>query len=151
MRHLFTKVCMRSGRDSNSRPPAWQAGILTNWTTRPICKTRLNRTSTTVDFRCNCYTFILRPKQCLFLMAQRPSRHSGIFKSTEHSGPICKTRLNRTSTTVDFNCNCYLFVVFTIIRTFAFISGGKYTLLFISAKTFYQKISSLSAKLLTFD
>ena len=26
----------RSGRDSNPRPPAWQAGILTNWTTRPI-------------------------------------------------------------------------------------------------------------------
>ena len=26
---------LRSGRDSNPRPPAWQAGILTNWTTRP--------------------------------------------------------------------------------------------------------------------
>jgi hypothetical protein len=26
----------RPGRDSNPRPPAWQAGILTNWTTRPI-------------------------------------------------------------------------------------------------------------------
>ena len=26
----------RSGRDSNSRPPAWQAGILTSWTTRPL-------------------------------------------------------------------------------------------------------------------
>ena len=25
----------RSGRDSNPRPPAWQAGILTNWTTGP--------------------------------------------------------------------------------------------------------------------
>ena len=25
----------RSGRDSNPRPPAWQAGILTNWTTTP--------------------------------------------------------------------------------------------------------------------
>ncbi len=25
----------RSGRDSNPRPPAWQAGILTNWTTAP--------------------------------------------------------------------------------------------------------------------
>ena len=28
-------VCWRSGRDSNPRPPAWQAGILTNWTTAP--------------------------------------------------------------------------------------------------------------------
>ena len=26
----------RSGRDSNPRPPAWQAGVLTNWTTGPI-------------------------------------------------------------------------------------------------------------------
>ncbi len=26
----------RSGRDSNSRPPTWQAGILTNWTTGPL-------------------------------------------------------------------------------------------------------------------
>ena len=25
----------RSGRDSNPRPPAWQAGILTSWTTKP--------------------------------------------------------------------------------------------------------------------
>ena len=25
----------RTGRDSNPRPPAWQAGILTNWTTSP--------------------------------------------------------------------------------------------------------------------
>ena len=27
----------RSGRDSNSRPRAWQARILTNWTTGPFC------------------------------------------------------------------------------------------------------------------
>ena len=26
---------LRCGRDSNSRPPAWQAGILTSWTTAP--------------------------------------------------------------------------------------------------------------------
>ena len=26
----------RGRRDSNSRPPAWQAGILTNWTTTPL-------------------------------------------------------------------------------------------------------------------
>ena len=26
----------RCGRDSNPRPPAWQAGILTSWTTAPI-------------------------------------------------------------------------------------------------------------------
>ena len=26
----------RSGRDSNPRPPPWQGGILTNWTTRPM-------------------------------------------------------------------------------------------------------------------
>ena len=41
----FTNVCShitlvnlkwRPGRDSNPRPPAWQAGILTNWTTRPM-------------------------------------------------------------------------------------------------------------------
>ena len=28
-------VFLRCGRDSNSRPTAWQAGILTNWTTAP--------------------------------------------------------------------------------------------------------------------
>ena len=33
---LFRKQNWRSGRDSNPRPPAWQAGILTNWTTAPI-------------------------------------------------------------------------------------------------------------------
>ena len=27
---------MRNGRDSNPRPPAWQAGILTSWTTTPF-------------------------------------------------------------------------------------------------------------------
>ena len=26
----------RNGRDSNPRPPAWQAGILTSWTTTPL-------------------------------------------------------------------------------------------------------------------
>ena len=26
----------RSGRDSNPRPPPWQGGILTSWTTRPV-------------------------------------------------------------------------------------------------------------------
>ena len=31
----------RSGRDSNPRPPAWQAGILTNWTTGPNCGDRI--------------------------------------------------------------------------------------------------------------
>ena len=32
----------RYGRDSNPRPPAWQAGILTNWTTTPtFCKNSL--------------------------------------------------------------------------------------------------------------
>ena len=29
------KLLWRPGRDSNPRPPAWQAGILTSWTTRP--------------------------------------------------------------------------------------------------------------------
>ena len=28
---------LRCGRDSNPRPHAWQACILTNWTTAPIC------------------------------------------------------------------------------------------------------------------
>ena len=28
---------MRTGRDSNPRPPPWQGGILTNWTTYPFC------------------------------------------------------------------------------------------------------------------
>ena len=31
----FKILKWRSGRDSNPRPPAWQAGILTNWTTGP--------------------------------------------------------------------------------------------------------------------
>ena len=29
-------LAWRSGRDSNSRPPQWQCGILTNWTTGPF-------------------------------------------------------------------------------------------------------------------
>ena len=29
------RLVWRSGRGSNPRPPAWQAGILTNWTTGP--------------------------------------------------------------------------------------------------------------------
>ena len=36
---------MRCGRDSNPRPSAWQADILTNWTTAPKIKSRgRNRT-----------------------------------------------------------------------------------------------------------
>lgn len=34
----FAIICfdiLRYGRDSNPRPPAWQAGILTDWTTAP--------------------------------------------------------------------------------------------------------------------
>ena len=33
--HQHSVLNWRPGRDSNPRPPAWQAGILTNWTTRP--------------------------------------------------------------------------------------------------------------------
>ena len=29
------KIVWRLGRDSNSRPPPWQGGVLTNWTTEP--------------------------------------------------------------------------------------------------------------------
>lgn len=35
----FAIICfdiLRYGRDSNPRPPAWQAGILTSWTTTPL-------------------------------------------------------------------------------------------------------------------
>ena len=38
---------LRSGRDSNPRPHAWQACILTSWTTRPFC---LNLTLTQSTF-----------------------------------------------------------------------------------------------------
>ena len=31
-----TSRLLRYGRDSNPRPPAWQAGILTSWTTTPF-------------------------------------------------------------------------------------------------------------------
>ena len=31
----YGTIIWRSGRDSNPRPPPWQGGILTNWTTRP--------------------------------------------------------------------------------------------------------------------
>ena len=30
------RLFLRNGRDSNPRPPAWQAGILTSWTTTPF-------------------------------------------------------------------------------------------------------------------
>ena len=33
---FFLSKVLRYGRDSNPRPPAWQAGILTNWTTTPL-------------------------------------------------------------------------------------------------------------------
>ena len=33
--HQHSVLNWRPGRDSNPRPPAWQAGILTSWTTRP--------------------------------------------------------------------------------------------------------------------
>ena len=35
---IILKVFLRCVRDSNSWPPAWQAGILTNWTNAPIMK-----------------------------------------------------------------------------------------------------------------
>ena len=36
--HQHSVLNWRPGRDSNPRPPAWQAGILTSWTTRPHFK-----------------------------------------------------------------------------------------------------------------
>ena len=33
---LLVWINWRNGRDSNPRPPAWQAGILTSWTTTPL-------------------------------------------------------------------------------------------------------------------
>ena len=33
---LLVGSFLRYGRDSNPRPPAWQAGILTSWTTTPL-------------------------------------------------------------------------------------------------------------------
>ena len=33
--YLVTNQTVRTGRDSNPRPPPWQGGILTNWTTYP--------------------------------------------------------------------------------------------------------------------
>ena len=33
--YLVTNQTVRTGRDSNPRPPPWQGGILTNWTTDP--------------------------------------------------------------------------------------------------------------------
>ena len=46
---IFTRnsLLLRSGRDSNPRPHAWQACILTSWTTRPKCfqKRRFGRDS----------------------------------------------------------------------------------------------------------
>ena len=35
-KYSIIKPKWRSGRDSNSRPPQWQCGILTNWTTGPF-------------------------------------------------------------------------------------------------------------------
>ena len=35
-KQLVIWIKWRSGRDSNPRPPAWQAGILTNWTTAAL-------------------------------------------------------------------------------------------------------------------
>ena len=33
---MLPRDFLRYGRDSNPRPPAWQAGILTSWTTTPL-------------------------------------------------------------------------------------------------------------------
>ena len=41
----FSEHLWRYGRDSNPRPPAWQAGILTSWTTTPYWEQSLVWTS----------------------------------------------------------------------------------------------------------
>ena len=46
----------REWRDSNSRPIAWQAIILTNWTTSPICFRSLSR-----DRTCACFAIQSQP------------------------------------------------------------------------------------------
>ena len=38
---IYCRHFLRYGRDSNPRPPAWQAGILTSWTTTPLSLSRL--------------------------------------------------------------------------------------------------------------
>ena len=42
---IFQSSCLwRPGSGSNRRPPAWQAGVLTNWTTGPYGRGRRDRT-----------------------------------------------------------------------------------------------------------
>ena len=48
---------LRYGRDSNPRPPAWQAGILTSWTTTPfwdLCRSSIIMIFRPVLFRLPC-------------------------------------------------------------------------------------------------
>ena len=56
---------LRCGRDSNPRPPAWQAGILTSWTTAP-CISALGRRGTSfIAFALQRYACFLVPPNFL--------------------------------------------------------------------------------------
>ena len=58
----------RYGRDSNPRPPAWQAGILTSWTTTPMSKSSF--AATKIDNKINPQT-----KDWNFLHFYLPSKY----------------------------------------------------------------------------
>lgn len=78
----FAIICfdiLRYGRDSNPRPPAWQAGILTSWTTAPglwdaaaIAVLRVQRYGTFLD----CASVLQKKceKSRFFLMTGRKTR-----------------------------------------------------------------------------
>ena len=48
-RGLF--IYLRTGRDSNPRPPPWQGGILTSWTTNPFPNTKIGSANVKLKFQ----------------------------------------------------------------------------------------------------
>ena len=61
-----TLLLLRCGRDSNPRPLAWQASILTNWTTAPKYSC--------LYFRINLYRFVINRISHYVLRAENETR-----------------------------------------------------------------------------
>ena len=63
---LSESFFLRYGRDSNPRPPAWQAGILTSWTTTPT----FYRTHYLLESECKgrCFVWNFQIKWEVFLL-----------------------------------------------------------------------------------
>ena len=87
---IFSVFIRRCGRDSNPRPQAWQACILTSWTTAPFLFMH-QTTAVVLNCECKCRTFFWI---CKYFIKKREEILWKLFCSCNKKFRM--RRLNRT-------------------------------------------------------